>query len=82
MTIVTKYNIGDEVWFMQGNRPHLATIRGYNISYGEGEYYGELLTGKAKCSINYFVKSDRSSTKDLIGEGNIFPTKEELLKSL
>lgn len=71
MTIETKYNIGDEVWFMDRNKP----IKGIAIKLDidiarKGDWYIE----HYKVEANGFQYCK-------VGQ-NLFPTKEELLKSL
>ena len=68
MTIETKYNIGDEVWwFWLGS---CVTASGKVMGYR-----------KTKDKIIYAVISTADGTAHI--EGNrLFPTKEELLKSL
>lgn len=72
MTIETKYNIGDEVW---------------------GEWYMEITRFKVTCisiivvgtitSILYDLEDTQDYTNDArMTEEYLFPTKEELLKSL
>ena len=73
MTIETKYNIGDEVWFMHDNKVKSGTIikmcvvveRDINSQYvSKSVQYGFY-------NFNYTYIENR-----------LFPTKEELLKSL
>lgn len=72
MTIETKYNIGDEVWFMQNNKICSDTITAIHT------YRTETIS-----HITYgFGKSIRSQIIAIIDERDLFPTKEELLKSL
>lgn len=72
MTIETKYNIGDEVWFMQDNKVCSDTITAIHT------YRTETIS-----NITYgFGKSIRSQIIAVINEQDLFPTKEELLKSL
>lgn len=66
MTIETKYNIGDEVWRIWENKPTMFKIKKIII-----------------------VKDDIKTQIQYVSTGNIhlfqdeiFPTKEELLKSL
>lgn len=68
MTIETKYNIGDEVWFMFDGKPlngKIARISEYtikvNVIFEDGKEY---LFGRDIKGFKYF------------------PTKEELIKSL
>lgn len=72
MTIETKYNIGAEVWFMQDNKICSDTITSIHT------YRTETIS-----NITYgFGKSIRSQIIAVINERDLFPTKEELLKSL
>ena len=82
MKIETKYDIGQEVWFMEINRPFCNLVAGYRTSYGKGDYFGEFMTGEPKCVTTYYVKGDKNSIGSLQEESSLFPTKEELLKSL
>lgn len=81
MKIETKYNIGQEVWFMYRNHTASAIIRGYQVIVGEGEYYGEF-SGSVISRINYLVRTAGNEIHDIKSEHELFPTKEELLKSL
>ena len=76
MTIETKFNIGQEVWLMWYNKPISTQIK-------------EIRTTTQKCSkfciktfeettIGYVIEEDFA----FISEDKLFPTKEELLKSL
>ena len=71
MIIETKYDIGDEVWFMWFNKPIKGNIVKIDIDIAKtGDWYIE----------HYKVEVD-SSWYCHIGQ-SLFPTKEELLKSL
>ena len=70
MTIETKYNIGDEVWVMYNNKPMEVLIKRISCYCGR---WGHLL----KEDIMYLVDNDCCFNED-----ELFPTKEELLKSL
>ena len=69
MTIETKYNIGDEVWFMDGLEPTSKEILRIDI-----EVY----------NVKNIIEYDVMVGGVLTGfyEHEIFPTKEELLKNL
>ena len=70
MTIDTKYNIGDEVWFQTLGINYNATVRKIVIHiFIDGDVI-----------INY--KLDRAGYVYERDEDELFPTKEELLKSL
>lgn len=69
MKIETKYNIGDEVWFMYIGQIQRSTITVIKFHIWDGGHflrYGMICNG-------YVI--DRN-------EEYLFPTKEELLKSL
>ena len=82
MKIETKYDIGQEVWFMKDNRPVCSLVAGYKTSYSKGDYFGEFITGEPKCVTTYYVKDDKESIGSFQEESSLFHTKEELLKSL
>ena len=65
MTIKTKYNIGDEVWFIRNNKVTLGFVEIINIRHTTFEE-----------DIEYYVLGN------WYYESSLFPTKEELLKSL
>lgn len=67
---------------MENNRPVCTPVAGYKISYGKGDYFGELMTGEPKSVITYYVKGDKESIGSLQEESSLFPSKEELLASL
>ncbi len=68
MTIETKYNIGDEVWFYdEGIELALCAKIVFAIKDEENE-------------LSYYIEGVITSRYVL--ESEIFPTKEELLKSL
>lgn len=66
MTIETKYNIGDEVWFHTSSGPICGTIESFTMTK-----YGII----CNLSSEELVEIDWPLDK-------LFPTKEELLKSL
>ena len=70
MEIKTKYNIGDEVWFMLGSKARqgkILEITFNKVGYTLISYYYNVQVGVSHGSFN---------------EPDLFPTKEELLKSL
>ena len=69
MTIETKYNIGDEVWFGSIGRLRKATIKIIKFHIWDG---------------GHFVRYEMNCNGHLIelNEAYLFPTKKELLKSL
>lgn len=71
MTIETKFNIGDEVWFMFLNKPIKGTVAKIDIDIAKtGDWYIE----------HYKVEVD-GCWHCKIGQ-SLYPTKEELIKSL
>lgn len=71
MTIETKYNIGDEVWMMLFGKPEEFVITGIEYTHHR-KFIG----------CKYYIKSTDCEYEVAIPEGLLFPTKEELLKSL
>lgn len=74
MTIETKYNIGDEVWFMFDNSAKNSRIAKIELTVEED------MCGEAVCHCIFyqlFGKYDK-----LYPQHDLFSTKEELLKSL
>ena len=68
MTIETKYNIGDEVWFHTSSGPICGAIESITVTK-----YGIIcnLSSEELVDITWYWLLDK-----------LFPTKEELLKSL
>ena len=77
MTIETKYNIGDEVWLMYHNK----AVRTKTESVKIKKYARRTMGMKIETCITYDVATPDDSTIEVIEE-SLFPTKEELLKSL
>lgn len=76
MKIETKYDIGQEVWFRHGGNPYKGIVKNISIS---------AMSWKDGISVdfNYLViQKVNSPFSKYIDEGSLFPTKEELLKSL
>lgn len=83
MAIKTKYNIGDEVWLIEANKCISGKIIGFRHTYGIGHRYGCLYTGKESIKIQYSIEVPARIFNAVdIEENRLFPTKEELLKSL
>lgn len=71
MTIETKFNVGDEVWFMHANKPIKGCVLRMDIAVArKGDGYSE----------DYEVEVDGFFHYQ--NYQSLFPTKEELLKSL
>lgn len=70
MTVKTKFNVDDKVYFIYNNKVYYAPIRSINI----------LVTYTYSVKIKYTVNYDSLTTS--LCEESIFKTKEELLKSL
>lgn len=78
MTIETKYNIGDEVVFIQENAIHRGTIRNIAVRVRSNDYTDEQYE---YYDINCYEKALSKTYKE-VHESLIYRTKEELLKSL
>ncbi len=74
MTIETKYNIGDEVWLMYENRAITAQVVTMNVEISD-HIMGDV-------SANCYCKIKCPHFTREIHDSHLFPTKEELLKSL
>ena len=74
MTIETKYNIGDEVWVIKGGRARVGHIQSLC-------FHHYLCVGDVYTRMSYDVSTEGERLCH-INEIDIFPTKEELLKSL
>ena len=70
MTIETKYNIGDEVWFMNEGEPTSERIVTIDIEQYERKQFVEYTAVLSDVILTSFYEQE------------VFPTKEELLKSL
>ena len=70
MTIETKYNIGDEVWFILGHKARQGKI--LEIVFNKVGYK----------LIGYHYNVEIGLSHGSFNEPELFPTKEELLKSL
>lgn len=82
MTFETKYNIGDEVWAMYNNKPICLTIAAMDIGLHQKQlwviyYMQPYEIDPLKMSNVEYISYNRA-----FYEKDIFPTREELLKSL
>jgi hypothetical protein len=82
MTIETKYNIGDEVWFLEDNHAQNGVVTGLRFMYGKGEFFGMLIDHTEIVHTDYFLRGEFIHSGCILEERFLFPTKEELLKSL
>ena len=69
MKIETKYNIGDKVYFLFENKVQRSNIQLINIRIGN------------KIGVEYYIQTTHEDSL-WFTEEEIFPTKEDLLKSL
>ena len=82
MQLESKYNIGEEVWFMLDNEPMFGEIMGINIFIGKRQ--GTLggidvtITAIAQESVSYFI----DDIEERIFEKKLFSSREELLSHL
>lgn len=77
MTIETKYNIGDAVWVIANDRVQHLRIEAIKVSIGK-----TMITEDGDFSISEYKTSYSVGWGNWYKESDIFPTKEELLKSL
>ena len=70
MTIETKYNIGDEVWFMLGSKAR------------QGKILEIVFKKVGHALIGHYYNVQVGMSHGSWNEQDLFPTKEELLKSL
>lgn len=88
MTIETKYNPEEKAWMMYNNHAEQVEIAGIEIAVVEHYYSTNPIICEPKSMqmstgtlIAYTVKMQDGSKIDVV-EDLLFPTKEELLKSL
>lgn len=81
MTIEPKYNIGDEVWVMYDNKAISGRILGIEANYSCSHFDNANTPQCVDYSEDYTVKICLGHSIRMSG-GKLFPTKEELLKSL
>ncbi len=74
MTIETKYNIGDEVWVVRGGRARVGHIQSLC-------FHQFLCVGDVHTRISYDVSCEGNCLNH-IAEIDLFPSKEDLIKSL
>ena len=70
MTIETKYNIGDDVWLLYNNKAVSSRIFRIEVK----------VDLHLSARIKYYLSG--SDIAEFYSEDKLFPTKEELLKSL
>ena len=75
MTIETKYDIGDDVWIMQRNKPVRVEVRDIEISRFQND--GMVVI---RNRIVYHMVGDSANTG--YHEEELYPTKEALIQSL
>lgn len=76
MTIKTKFDIGNYVWLMWHNKPIQTRIMEIKTKTKEVSKF--CIKTFKETTIEYVIEEDSA----LISEDNLFPTKEELLRSL
>ena len=75
MTITTKYEIGQKVYFMDENKIHVAEIQSVNIF--------ALNNRKPQISYNLnYRRQEDSLSRFTMYENLLYPTKQELLNTL
>lgn len=76
MTIETKYNVGDKVWVKHTNWPENVVIISIDIQLHINRFNKIEIK-----NVTYYVEEECKCVYHIYEKG-IFPTKEELLKSL
>ena len=76
MTITTKYDVGDSAWVMTNNMVKNIKIHSLDIKISKDSEIRIIYTIHLKSKLN------GEQVWDEFMESSIFPTKEELLKSL
>ena len=74
MTIETKYNIDDKVWFIYGNKAQCATIIGIRYTCDVSTYFED--------EVVYELDFKRNGNITLYKECGLAPSKEELINIL
>lgn len=77
MTIQTKYNIGDKVWVIMWNKVHCLRIDAIEIRAKKA-----MVSEDGVFSILEYKYFYSFGDNDWYAEQDLFPTKEELIKSL
>ena len=75
MTITTKYEIGQKVYFMDENKIHAAEIQSVNIFVLGGK------SPQISYNLNY-LKQEDSLSRFTLRENLLYQTKQELLNAL
>jgi hypothetical protein len=78
MKIETKYDIGQEVWVMKDNSPQKFKVNGISVECLDGMYNSCRHLGLT--AVNYDLGTRMSPL--IYTECYLYPTKEELIKSL
>lgn len=82
MTIETKYNIGDVVWFMNNNKVCNTHINGIRVDCDPENSGFAYYSLEAKPLIKQVKYTLGYGHDGFHNESELFPSKEELLKSL
>lgn len=76
MTIETKYNVYDEIWFLANNKSCKSKIRGIKIEVSSNEI-------EITETVTYLCNEEADARVHIkVEQSNAFPTKEALLQSL
>ena len=77
MQILTKFNIGDKVWYMWNNKCINFIIIGIKTFMGKYDY-----EDKNSNIVEYNLYKDKHSSHRNVKEKELFSTKEELISTL
>lgn len=78
MKVETKYNIGDQVWFITGNKCKEAEVIGILITLGDHRKSERYVNQEVRYNLHILGEQSYEGW----GEKSVFGTKDELLKSL
>lgn len=83
MKITTKFNYGDEVYYMKDNKPTLGVVTEVILGFTYSGYTGSWGSRAYPLIERYAFEKKKNNSDWLYIEADlIFPSKEELLKSL
>lgn len=82
MIIETKYNIGDEVWVMYNNKPTCLTIAAMDIWLHKKQLWVKYYMQPYEIDPLKMFNVEYIPYNRAFYEKDVFPTKEELIKSL
>lgn len=74
----TKFNIGDELYYMNYTRPEKSIVTGISLFYGIDDHINKRKAPENGCLVLYVLKDKYSEAE----EKDLFRTKEELINNV